>query len=376
MASTSAQSGLTPQQWDDKFFTSYVRSNIFAPYMGTTEYDMIQVKQDLTKKNGDAVTYALVNDLTGAGVTGSTTLVGAEEALMSRSFKVSVNLLRHGVTIHEWDEQKSAIDLRNAASAQLRSWAQKKLRNDVIKALMSINGVRYITGNGNGTTTGTSEAQKDAWLVDNTDRVLFGAAVGNHTTDHSAGLGQIDSSADKLTYSVVSLAKRIAKTASPAIRPIELQNGEEWFVMFAHSLCFRDLKASLATIHADAAVRGAQNPLFRDGDLMYDGVIIREVPEIPTEDATWAGVAGTGTGNGVIHVAHNFLCGAQAVALAWAQRTTSRTDVTDYGAQHGVAIQEIRAVEKMVFGKNSTTDTSDLVDHGMVTVFAAAVADA
>ena len=47
-----------------------------------------------------------------------------------------------------------------------------------------------------------------------------------------------------------------------------------------------------------------------------------------------------------------------------------------YGAQYGVAIQEIRGVEKMVFGKNASTDTSDLVDHGVVTVFAAAVADA
>src|SRR5574343_902864 len=111
--------------------------------MGTSEYDMIQVKQDLTKKSGDSVTYALVNDLTGAGVTGSTTLKGSEEAMMSRSFKVSVNLLRHGVTVHEWDEQKSAIDLRNAAKAQLRSGATKRMRNEIVMALKSINGVQY-----------------------------------------------------------------------------------------------------------------------------------------------------------------------------------------------------------------------------------------
>ena len=34
MTTTSAQTGLTPQQWDDLFFTSYVRQNQFAPYMG------------------------------------------------------------------------------------------------------------------------------------------------------------------------------------------------------------------------------------------------------------------------------------------------------------------------------------------------------
>jgi len=376
MTTTSAQTGLTPQLWDDKFFSSYVRANQFARYMGTSEYDMIQVKQDLTKKRGDSVTYALVNDLTGDGKTGSTTLKGYEEALMTRSFKVSVELLRHAVTVHEWDEQKSAIDLREAAKPQLRSWATKKLRKDIINALMSINGVRYVTGNGNGSTTGTSTAQKNEWCVDNVDRVLFGNAVGNYSATWATGLGAIDNTDDKLTYNTISLAKRIAKQASPAIRPIELQNGEEWFVMFAHSRCFRDLKASLATIHADAMVRGASNPLFHDGDLQYDGVIIREIPEIPLESTAWDGTAGTGLGAGAIQVAHNFLCGAQALALAWAQRTTSRTDIDDYGAQHGVAIQEIRGVRKMIFGKNSTTDTSDLVDHGVVTVMSAAVADA
>ena len=376
MTTTSAQAGLTPQLWDDRFFSSYVRANQFAKYMGQSEYDMIQVKQDLTKKRGDSVTYALVNDLTGAGVTGSTTLLGAEEAMMTRSFKVSVDMLRHAVTVHEWDEQKSSIDLREAAKPQLRSWATKKLRTDIIIALGSINGVRYITGNGNGSTTGSSTAQKDAWLVDNADRVLYGNAVVNAVSNvHATALGTIDSTNDVLNYSTVSLAKRLAKKASPAIRPIELDNGEEWFVLFCHSLCFRDLKSSLATIHQNAEVRGKGNPLFHDGDIVWDGVICREIPEMPLESATWAGVTGTGLGAAAIQTAQNYMCGAQALALAWAQRTTSRTDITDYGAQHGVAIQEIRAVKKMIFGKNSTTDTSDLVDHGVFTLHNAAVAD-
>lgn len=367
MTTTSAIAGLTPQQWDDKFFTSYVRKNQFAKYMGRSEYSMIQVKQDLTKKRGDTITYALVNDLTGSGVTGNSTLIGNEEALKSRSFTVTVNMMRHAVTVHEWDEQLSAIDLRMAAGPQLRSWAMKKLRTDIIAALASINGVPYETGDGDGT-TGSSQAQKDAWLVDNSDRVLFGSAVGNNASnDHSAALAQIDGTSDTLTYGVVSLAKRLAKTASPAIRPIELDNGEEWFVMFCHSLAFRDLKASLATVHQNAQPRSNANPLFHDTDIVWDGVICREIPEIPVEGAT--GTSGA-------QVVPNYLCGAQALALAWAQRTSSRTDVTDYGAQHGVAIQEIRAVKKMQFGKNASADLSDLVDHGVFTVFSAGVADA
>jgi N4-gp56 family major capsid protein len=361
MTVSSAVAGLTPQIWDDKFFTSYVRANQFSRYMGMSENSLIQVKEDLTKKNGDKVTFALVNDLTGAGVSGSTALEGSEEALGSRSTTVTVALARNGVVVHEWDEQKSSIDLRNAARPQLKSWLLKKDRSDIIAALGTINGVAY------GSAT---EAQKDAWLDDNFDRVLFGAAVSNTDAtggtvayDFSDSLAAIDNSADKLVKGVVSLAKRRARIASPAIRPIEVDAKGEWFVMFAPSVSFRDLKADLASTHADAMQRGRDNPLFVDGDLVYDGVIIKEIPEIAT------------VSNGTILCAPNYLCGAQALGFAWAQRPTTRTEQRDYGALNGVAIQQIRGLSKLQFGKGSS-DTADLVDHGVFTVWTAGVADA
>jgi N4-gp56 family major capsid protein len=361
MAVTPAVAGLTPQIWDDKFFTSYVRANQFSRYMGTTENALIQVKEDLTKKNGDKVTFALVNDLTGAGVAGSTALEGAEEALGSRSATVTVALARNGVVVHEWDEQKSAIDLRNAAKPQLKSWLLKKDRTDILTALGTVNGVAFASA---------TEAQRDAWLDDNFDRVLFGKLVSNTDAtggtvayDYSSSLAAIDNTDDKLTKAVVSLAKRRAKIASPTIRPIEVDEKGEWYVMFAASTSFRDLKADLATTHADAMQRGRDNPLFVDGDLVYDGVIIKEIPEIAV------------VSNGTIDCAPNYLCGAQALGFAWAQRPTTRTEQRDYGALHGVAIQQIRGLSKLQFGKGSG-DTTDLVDHGVFTVWTAGVADA
>src|SRR5687767_10277347 len=111
MSNTTARAGLTPQLWDDQFFMAYVRENRFKRYMGTDENAIIQLKEDLTKKNGESVTFALVNELTGAGVTGNQTLEGNEEGLDTRSHAVSVAPLRHAVAISNWDEQKSAIDL-------------------------------------------------------------------------------------------------------------------------------------------------------------------------------------------------------------------------------------------------------------------------
>ena len=55
-----------------------------------------------------------------------------------------------------------------------------------------------------------SEAQKDAWLVDNADRVLFGAAKSNNSSnDHSASLANIDNTNDKLTPGAISLLSLI-----------------------------------------------------------------------------------------------------------------------------------------------------------------------
>jgi len=364
MAETTAQTGLTPQQWDDQFFMEYVRDSRFKRYMGTDENAIIQLKDDLTRKAGDRVTFANVRKLKGQGVTGNQVLEGNEEELDSRSMAVKVNPLRNAVIVTDWDEQKSAIDLRNAGKMALKLWAMERMRDDTIAALYSINGVLYAQA---------TEAQKDAWLTDNADRVLFGAALGNNVgNDHSASLANIDNTADKLTTDLVSLAKRRAQLASPAVRPIRLNEDEEWYVMFANSLSFRDLSKDPAMQEANREARAREgngmnsNPLFTGGSLVWDGVIIREIPEIPY-------LAGVGAGG--IQVGGSFLCGAQAIGVAWAQRTKSTTDVRDYGYRSGVGVQEIRGVEKLLFGKGPN-DNDDLVQHGVLTVYTAAVADA
>lgn len=360
MALTTARTGLTPQQWDDKFFMEYVRENRFKRYMGTDENSIIQLKEDLTVKKGDKVTFAAINKLAGAGVTGNTTLEGNEESLDTRSMAVTIAPLRHAVAVTNWDEQKSTIELRDAAKMSLKLWAMEKMRDSLITALGSVNGVAYASA---------SEAQKDAWLVDNADRVLFGAAKSNASSnDHSTSLANIDNTADKLTPAAISLMKRIAQTASPAIRPIRLNEDEEWFVLFANSRAFRDLSldTTMTQANRDARQRGMDNPLFTGGSLVWDGVIIREIPEI--------GIL-TGVGAGSIDVGPVYLCGAQALGVAWSQRTKTTTQVSDYGFRNGVGVQEMRGIEKLIFGSGSG-DTDDLKDHGLCTGFFAAVADA
>jgi hypothetical protein len=70
-----------------------------------------------------------------------------------------------------------------------------------------------------------------------------------------------------------------------------------------------------------------------------------------------------------------YLCGAQAIGIAWAQRTKTTTDTDDYEFLHGVGIQEIRGIEKLRFGTAAGADTTTPKDHGIVTAFVAAPAD-
>lgn len=354
MAVTTISSANRIDQWADDYFVEYIRSSRFSKYMGTSENSIVQTIEDLAKKRGDDITISLLRRLSGAGVTGDNTLEGNEEALLNYGHKITVDQLRNGVVVGNMEQQKSKIDIANAGKAALKLWSMEQLRDDIIEALYSAN------VDGSTAYASCSEANKDAWLAANSDRVLFGAAKSNNATnDHSAALLLVDGTTDILSPAIVSLAKRMAKTASPHIRPVITGEDEEWFVLFCNSYCFRDLKshATMTQANREAWTRGKDNPLFTDGDLLYDGVIIREVPEI--------GVL-SGVGTSSIDVAANFLCGAQALGVAWAQRPKPVFDERDYGNLMGVGISEIRGVDKLM---------NNSIQHGLLTVYCAAVAD-
>src|SRR3972149_119884 len=217
MAQTYAVTGLTPQLWDDEFFRDYVRMSRYKRYMGTNEAAIFQIKEELTKKRGDRVTLALVNELTGAGVTGNTTLKGNEERLNSRSDTLIVDVLRHAVAVDDWDIQKSVIDLRNAARVQLREWAQKTLRDACTTALGQVANVAFATA---------TNAQRDTWQSDNRDRLVAGTtAFGTHATFASA-ISAVTAAA-QLSPNILSLMKRIAQAASPKVKPVYVKEKDQ-----------------------------------------------------------------------------------------------------------------------------------------------------
>lgn len=357
MADTRVSTGLTVEQWDEKYFVEYLTENRFANEMGTSESSIIQVKENLMKKPGDRVNFALVNRLTNDAITGTNTLEGNEEDMASRSFEVAVTKRRNGVRVAEQDEQFSAISLREAARSTLKDWSLKDTENLIIQSLASFNGTRYGSA---------SEATKDAWLVDNADRVLFGALRSNNSSnDHSASLANCDTTADKLTAAAVSKMKTIAETvANPLIRPIRstASKGRRYYILYAHPYAFNDLKGDTTITQAQREVNLAMENerLFEGGDLYWDGVIIKQIEQANTE---WDfGLVGASSAR----VVGAYLCGAQAIGAAYAKRWTSKTQEFDYGDKYGVAIEAIYGIAKMQFGSGAA-DRDDLKDQGVVT---------
>lgn len=380
MADTVVPTNLRVKQWDDNYFTEYIRGNRMARYMGTDENSVVQVREKLSKSPGDTIVFELVNRLQGAGKKNNQTLQGFEEDLSQRSFNLTISLYRHAVTVAEFEEQVTAISLRDAGRAVLMNWSMEHSRDRFLAALGSKDAVAAGAGNatgGPGSGTGNSSAFQTAnatalgtWVTNNKDRVLFGAANSNWSGTFATALGNVDSTNDKLTASAVSVMKRLAKSANPKIRPIRVNGDEEWYVMFAPSEPFRDLKLDTNIVQSRqyALERGENNPLFTDGDIIWDGVIVREIPELSQN--YWLSL---GASN--INVGECYLCGAQALGYALAQRWNTRTQEMDYQTKRGIAVQQIYEVGKLRFG-TAADDTTTPKDAGMVTGFFSAVGDA
>ena len=381
MTASTISSGNSTTRFQNKVKREYVREGRFGPHIGADINSIIQVNRDLKK-----VSIPLVAKLSGAGVSGSTALGGAEEALANYDFTMQPTYKRNGVLVDNEENEKAEFDLFSEARPALMNWAMEKKRDEIIQAMgacVSDEGYQNYGGTVGATGAGAATAANmDAWNAANADRIVYGAALGNYASDdHTASLATLDNTADKLDYDTITLLKRVAENADPLIRPVMVKGDEPWFVMYVGTYAFRDLQVDLKSNHASAMERGDSNPLWSGGDLMVDGVIIKKVPEIdslfidgtagPFGGVWGAGATGDGLDNGgaaAIRCSVGFFCGAQAVAFGVGRDASfALRKEDDYGHLNGVGVTMKSDIKKTFFNDKQ---------HGMVTHFHASVADA
>jgi hypothetical protein len=375
MSTTTTPADLIETQYRRSYWREYVRESGFKPYMGAGSEGTMSVIHTAMEptKGGKSLIIPLVGRLAGSGVEGNTRLTGAEESLGKHSHSVTVQFSRNAVELSKQDEAYDFSTAREAVRPLLKEWSTSRLRDRIIDAMHMSSfsgavGKTWGTPLDAGRNIISDATANNTWSAANVDRVQYGKLVSNYSATFATGLATIDNTDDKLTAALVTLAKRLAKTADPHIRPIRTEDGREYYVMFTGSLPFRDLKndSTIISNMRDARSREGNgmnsNPLFQDGDLMHDGVIIREIPEFPVFANTNA-----------VNCGLSALCGAQAVALAYGQepRFTKKNE-DDYGFFEGIGIEELVGCNK-VMRKHGIAGT--FKDHGMVSVFTAAVAD-
>ena len=386
MATTTIQTNNKLVKYTQQINREWVRENMFAPYMGEDINSIIRRRMEL-KSGGEVMNIPLVRRLQGAGVS-TGTLVGAEEAIEDYGYRIWLEWARNAVTTTKAEQQKDSADTFGEAKPLLTDWIMELTRDEIIKAFMAlpvetqpaagvrVNGLLY---------EAATATQRGQWQTDNSDRVLFGASTANRVasavaTDHAASLVNVDTTADKCTAANMSLLKRVAMGANPRIRPYRTKDGYEYYVAFAGLNTFRDLKIDLQTVNKDARPRenmgtyGApNNPLFQDGDQLYDGVIVRLVPEISGfVTSTWTNLLTAGAASARVEPV--FLCGQQAAVIAYGQmaKPTFRKE-DDYGFIVGTGIEAAYGVGKM-FAKVPKAGTA-LKQWGVATGFFASASD-
>lgn len=308
MANTSIATshGLTLEQWESKLYTSYQEQTFFGRFKGTDENSVIQVKRDLAKSKGDAITFGLAGTLVGAGVTGNTTLAygatsntGNEEAMSFDDQKVTIDQVRNGTRISGiMDEQRVAFSMRNQAKTQLTDWMA---RNEDAAIFTAINSCDIVTA----ATIGSPTALSPDVIVKMKKEAMFPTAA-----NISAG------------------------NTTNKLRPIKTEGGEEVFVLGINPAEAAELRlnADFKQMNREADVRGKSNKLFSGAMGMISGVVVYEHSDFDAGKPV--------------------LLGAQAGFLAYANEVIYAEEEFDYGNQSGFMIGSVRGVSLAKFTTN------------------------
>lgn len=376
MAQSQVQTNRQRIQFQNRITEEFFFDNLFASDMGNDPTAIIERISDLQAKGGTQVRTNLITQLRGKGV-GRGTLVGNEEALDDYGCPFWVDRARNAVTMSESEAQEDDGTSWEKARPLLSNWGIQHQENATIEAMMAlpsespqaglksddgevVNGLKY---------EDASATQRNTWHDDNSDRVLYGKSLANFVAgDHAASLANIGTT-DLCDKAFINKLKQVAVKADPKIGPTRYNSAKNrrYFKVYCGSTAFGDLKNSLEQVQLDGYPRNVGgNPVFQDGDIFYNGMIIREVPDIDIYAETVWPLSTAGAAGAPVYPV--FLAGQSALGMPWARMPTATTKKEDdYGEHPGRGISMMYGIGKKF--KKQPKDGTALVQWGIATGF-------
>lgn len=332
----ATSNALTKKLFDEKLFRDTLKESFFASrFMGEGPDNIVHVKTQLEKSQGDKITFGIRMRLSGAGQTSSGVLEGNEEALTTYDCSVSLEEYAHAVRDKgPLDRQRAMFSIDDESKDALKGWGVEKV-----------------------------DALNFAALLANPTKIVYKTSAGPLVTSTAATAKSALTAANgKLTLAMISYMKTLAlggqNRAFVPLRPIRFKS-RNYFVLLTHPDCLYDLRASsdtpnITTLWQNARERSEDNPLFRDAEFVYDNVIV-----MSHENCTIADDAGAGSD---VSWAKSVFMGAQALVWAWGKRPETVAATFDYDRSHGYAWSIIAGVAKPVFNS---------IDYGSFGVYLA-----
>lgn len=362
MAETRVASGMSPQIWDDQFSIEYFQTNPFALYAGTTDNNIIRMKEDFASKRGNGITFPFITNLQRGTIFDRQPLRGHEDVLGEYGDTVFWRMRKKGISLNELDIDLDSIDMRKAAKGNLKTWADEDVKFETIDRLGDVG------ANCDVPWFSALASDQTAWLTPNVDRVLFGSRRSNFSTTFSVAAGNVDSTNGRLNRGSLSMLKRMALSARPRITPLRVEqaNNRRFYVAFAHPYVCRDFKNDTDTLQAQVRIIQKNEGIFLGGDREFDGVILHEVDDMPIYP---------GVGAGGIDVSPVYLLGQEAIGWAIKERYKTRDQKDDYQTVEGLGMIGKWGMKKLCYGYGSDNPAVIGKQRGVVTGFFAAVGD-
>ncbi len=331
---------LAVKRWGQGLMKEALKKTYALQFMGKGTDNLIQVKTELNKAEGDRVRFGIRNQLQGAGIQGDNTLEGNEEALETYSQDIIIDQLRHAVRSKgKMSEQRVPFTVRDEARDGLADWWSDRLDQWMFNQMC-----------GNTNQADVRYTGMQAAIAPDSDHLVT-MVSGNLEASISA------TSVHTFNLSVIDKAVEVAKTAKNLMRPISI-GGDEYWVAFLHPYQVTDLRTSTNTGQwldiqkaAMAGGKATDNPIFTGALGVYNKTILKESVRIPSGAFGSQVTPGAVTGGGVYRAV---VAGAQALCMAWGRGYGQNTyswveELFDFKNSLGVAAGCIGGMQKTRF---------------------------